>query len=105
MQRLELRTVGFDNIDAEAAVQAIENLVSNAMKYSPERRDVEVQVERADGYGIVRVRDYGVGMSPNPNSPGPGLGLSVIGALAAEVNIERPGDGGTRVRIRFPLAA
>src|SRR4051812_34073024 len=31
-------------IDAEAAVQAIENLVSNAMKYSPERRDIEVEV-------------------------------------------------------------
>jgi anti-sigma regulatory factor (Ser/Thr protein kinase) len=52
---------------------------------------------------VVVVRDYGCGMSPNPESPGPGFGLSVIGALAAEMNIERPDDGGTRVRMRFPL--
>jgi serine/threonine-protein kinase RsbW len=51
---------------------------------------------------VIVVRDYGCGMSPNPNSPGPGLGLSVIGAVAAEMNIERPEDGGTRVRMHFP---
>jgi anti-sigma regulatory factor (Ser/Thr protein kinase) len=51
---------------------------------------------------VVVVRDYGCGMSPNPDSPGSGLGLSVIGAVAAEMNIERPDDGGTRVRMRFP---
>jgi serine/threonine-protein kinase RsbW/stage II sporulation protein AB (anti-sigma F factor) len=54
---------------------------------------------------LVVVRDYGCGMSPNPDSPGAGLGLSVIGALAAELNIERPEDGGTRLRIRFPPPA
>lgn len=51
---------------------------------------------------VVVVRDYGCGMSPNPDSPGCGLGLSVMGAVAAEVNIERPDDGGTRIRLRFP---
>ena len=51
---------------------------------------------------VIVVRDYGCGMSPNPNSPGPGLGLSVIGAVAAEMSIERPDDGGTRVRMHFP---
>ena len=51
---------------------------------------------------VVVVRDYGCGMSPNPESPGAGLGLSVIGALASEMNVERPDEGGTRIRIRFP---
>jgi two-component sensor histidine kinase len=51
---------------------------------------------------LVVVRDYGCGMLPNPGSPGAGLGLAVIGALAGEMNIERPdAGGGTRVRIRF----
>jgi serine/threonine-protein kinase RsbW/stage II sporulation protein AB (anti-sigma F factor) len=53
---------------------------------------------------VVVVRDYGVGMQPNPLSPGAGLGLSVIGAVAEEMNVERPADGGTRIRIRFALS-
>src|SRR5438067_10695450 len=35
-------------IDAEAVVQPIENLVSSAMQYSPQRRDIEVDVARPD---------------------------------------------------------
>ena len=51
---------------------------------------------------LVVVRDYGCGMQPNPGSPGAGLGLAVIGAVAGEMNIERPdAGGGTRIRIRF----
>ena len=49
-------------IDKEAAVQALENLLSNAMKYSPENRVISVDVERTDGYGVVRVTDRGVGI-------------------------------------------
>jgi two-component sensor histidine kinase len=52
---------------------------------------------------VVVVRDYGCGLQPNPDSPGPGLGLAVIGALVAEMNLERPDTGGTRIRLRFPL--
>ena len=53
---------------------------------------------------VVVVRDYGCGMSPHPDSPGLGLGLSVIGRLVTELNIERPDDGGTRLRMCFTNA-
>ena len=33
-------------IDEEAAEQALENLLSNAMKYSPEHREIDVEVDR-----------------------------------------------------------
>src|SRR5262249_11929148 len=49
-------------IDAEAAVQALENVISNAMKYSPENREIEVGVTRAGGFGVVSVRDRGIGI-------------------------------------------
>src|SRR5204862_7465 len=49
-------------IDEEAAVQALENLISNAMKYSPEHRDIVVEVVRADLHGVVRVTDRGIGI-------------------------------------------
>jgi serine/threonine-protein kinase RsbW len=50
---------------------------------------------------VVVVRDYGCGMRPNPRSPGAGLGLSIIGAAASAMNVERPDDGGTRIRLKF----
>jgi serine/threonine-protein kinase RsbW len=50
---------------------------------------------------VVVVRDYGCGMSPRPDSPGLGMGLSIIGRLAYEMNVERPADGGTRLRMHF----
>ena len=89
---------------ALAVSEAATNAVLHAHRGDEAKGMRVVACARQTGLVVV-VRDYGVGMSPNPDSPGPGLGLSVIGALAAEVNIERPGDGGTRVRIRFPLAA
>jgi two-component sensor histidine kinase len=59
-----------------------------------------VACARADGLVVV-VRDYGAGCSRIRTRRGSGLGLSVIGAVAHEVNIERPDDGGTRIRIHF----
>jgi serine/threonine-protein kinase RsbW len=50
---------------------------------------------------VVVVRDYGCGMRPHPGSPGAGLGLSIIGAAASAMNVERPDDGGTRIRLKF----
>jgi serine/threonine-protein kinase RsbW len=89
---------------ALAVSEAATNAVLHAHRGDEAKGMRVVACARKTGLVVV-VRDYGVGMSPNPNSPGPGLGLSVIGALAAEMHIERPGDGGTRVRIRFPRAA
>ena len=88
---------------ALAVSEAATNAVLHAYRSEDDHGDVRVVACARETGLVVVVRDYGVGMSPNPNSPGPGLGLSVIGALAAEMNIERPDDGGTRVRIRFPL--
>jgi anti-sigma regulatory factor (Ser/Thr protein kinase) len=89
---------------ALAVSEAATNVVLHAHRGDEGKSMRIVACARETGLVVV-VRDYGVGMCPNPNSPGPGLGLSVIGALAEEVNIERPGDGGTRIRIRFARAA
>lgn len=88
---------------ALAVSEAATNAVVHAYRSESDEGDVRVVACARDSGLVVVVRDYGVGMCPNPNSPGPGLGLSVIGAIAAEVNIERPESGGTRIRIRFAL--
>jgi anti-sigma regulatory factor (Ser/Thr protein kinase) len=86
---------------ALAVTEAATNAVLHAYRGGERGRMRVVACARRTGLVVV-VRDYGCGMSPNPDSTGLGLGLSVIGALAAEMNIERPSDGGTRVRMRFP---
>jgi serine/threonine-protein kinase RsbW len=85
---------------ALAVTEGATNVVLHAYRDGGCGRMRVVACARRSGLVLV-VRDYGCGMSPNPISPGPGLGLSVMGALAAEMSIERPDDGGTRIRMRF----
>jgi len=113
-------------IDAEAAVQAIENLVSNAMKYSPERRDIEVEVARADGFGVVRVRDHGIGIPPRmqrkifrkffriqtdagSGPQGTGLGLAIVDHVmrghGGYVRVDSEQGRGSTFTLHFPLYA
>jgi anti-sigma regulatory factor (Ser/Thr protein kinase) len=89
---------------ALAVTGAVTNAVVHAYRDGAGGEVRVVACARRDGLMVV-VRDYGCGMQPNPGSPGAGLGLAVIGALAGEMNIERPDEGGTRVRIRFPPPA
>ena len=62
--QLELETEGSPTIlgDRSHLQQALENLLSNAMKYSPENRDIVVEVTRDGQYGVIRVTDRGVGI-------------------------------------------
>ena len=85
---------------ALVVTEAATNVIIHAYRDGRQGAMRVVACAREDGLLVV-VRDYGCGMQPNPDSPGAGLGLSVIGALAAEMNVERPDDGGTRIRIRF----
>jgi anti-sigma regulatory factor (Ser/Thr protein kinase) len=85
---------------ALAVTEAATNAVVHAYRGDAEGAMRIVACAEPTGLVIV-VRDYGCGMSPNLESPGAGLGLSVIGALATEMNVERPDTGGTRLRIRF----
>ncbi|HKB11437.1 MAG TPA: HAMP domain-containing sensor histidine kinase [Vicinamibacterales bacterium] len=113
-------------IDAEAVVQAIENLVSNAMKYSPERRDIEVEVTRAGGYGVVRVRDHGIGIpqrlqrkifrkffriqtDAGSGPQGTGLGLAIVDHVmrghGGFVRVDSEPGRGSAFTLHFPLYA
>jgi anti-sigma regulatory factor (Ser/Thr protein kinase) len=88
---------------ALAVTEAVTNAVVHAYR-GDASGDVRVVACARETGLLVVVRDYGCGMLPNPGSPGAGLGLAVIGALAGEMNIERPEQGGgTRIRIRFGL--
>lgn len=104
----------------ERIARAVRNLLDNALKWGPPDEPVEVVVAR----GEVVVRDRGPGMSPDDalrafdrfwrapgarSLPGSGLGLAIVaqvaGDLGGTVAIERPADGGARVRLSLPWTA
>jgi two-component system, OmpR family, sensor histidine kinase MtrB len=101
--------------DAARLEQVMGNLISNAIKYSPEGGRVIVKVTQSPSAAVVAVTDQGVGISaadqaslfepfrrvgPRRDIPGLGLGLSVarriVEAHGGEIAIaSRPGEGST----------
>jgi signal transduction histidine kinase len=113
-------------IDPGATEQALENLLSNAMKYSPEHRDIEVEVAREGDFGVVRVTDRGVGIPPRlqrrvfrkfyriqtdagSGPQGTGLGLAIVDHVmrghGGFVRIKSEPGRGSTFTLHFPLYA
>jgi signal transduction histidine kinase len=113
-------------IDPEATEQAIENLISNAMKYSPEHREILVEVRREGGYGVVAVTDRGLGVPPRlqhkifrkfyriqtdagSGPQGTGLGLAIVDHVmrghAGFVRVSSEPGRGSTFTLHFPLYA
>jgi two-component system, OmpR family, sensor histidine kinase SenX3 len=111
--------------DAQALETAILNLVDNAVKYSKERVEVEVEVwGDADGQAHVRVRDHGIGMSRTHlpfiftrfyrigsevrrSRTGTGLGLFIVRSIVkghrGTIAVDSPGpDRGSTFTITLP---
>jgi anti-sigma regulatory factor (Ser/Thr protein kinase) len=87
-----------------AVTEACNNVVMHA--YEGAEGSLEVDVHVLVGGLAVVVRDHGIGMdaaSIAGLSDGVGMGLAVIGTLATGVSFSQPRDGGTEVRMEFPL--
>jgi len=48
--------------DPDRMRQVIDNLLSNALKYSPEGSDIDLQVQFEDGVMLTSVTDHGIGI-------------------------------------------
>jgi len=116
-------------VDADAArlAQMVENLVSNALKFSPSGAKVGVSVERRGGACEVRVLDTGIGIAPadldrifdpfvsaartrHGGQAGLGIGLYLVRELAnkhgGSVRAMSAGMGlGAEFVLTLPLAA
>jgi two-component system sensor histidine kinase VicK len=102
----------------------IENLVNNAIKYSPDGGEIEVDVSTAGDEARVQVRDHGIGIEAHAlphvfertyrapraaaTAPGLGLGLSIAAAIVGRHGGRMWADSteaqGTTVALCLPLA-
>jgi signal transduction histidine kinase len=112
-------------VDVDRIQRVLENLISNAIKYSPDGGAIEISVDVDGAFGLVRVRDHGIGIAAGAlprifdhayrapgvgtHASGRGLGLTI----AAEVVHRHRGTivaapaapRGTVFTVSIPLAA
>jgi signal transduction histidine kinase len=109
--------------DADAVRQALLNLVDNALKYSPDRREVTVSLAAGPEGAVLSVRDRGIGVPPEDRerifeaffrspgaaasvSAGVGLGLKIVrhimDAHRGRVEVESEPGAGSVFRLIFP---
>ena len=100
------RWLGADARDVALAVsEAFTNAVVHAYPNTSTEGEVELVMRRRSTQLEVRVSDDGQVMlaSASQASPGLGLGLSVIKQLTVRLDVEQMPQGGTKVRMYFPL--
>jgi PAS domain S-box-containing protein len=110
--------------DPDRMRQVIDNLISNAIKYSPEGSDIDVQLAVEDSTILTAVADHGIGI-PRDEIPllferfhrarnvssryygGLGLGLYIARAIVeahhGAIMVESEEGQGSRFTIRLPL--
>jgi signal transduction histidine kinase len=104
--------------------QILDNLLTNAIKYSPPAEKVRLSLNLGDGWLTIRVRDRGIGIPAADRArvfeafhrganveavSGSGLGLAVVQRAATQlggtVRLESELGQGTEVEVRLPEAA
>jgi nitrogen-specific signal transduction histidine kinase len=111
------------NADKDAIEQAVMNLISNAIKYSPGKKYIHITVAKKNGFGICAVRDHGNGI-PEKDKPflfdrfyrlpehhhtvkGFGLGLSlvkhIVDAHRGKMDVQSTVGKGTTFTLLIPL--
>lgn len=108
--------------DRYAVLQILENLISNALKYSPQGGLIKISVSRHGCYCRCSVTDQGMGMTSvqvekvydkfyrvdatNTAVSGTGLGMTIVKHLVdahgGKIDISSTPDQGTTVTVAFP---
>ena len=107
-------------------VQVVDNLISNALKFTPSGGRVDVRLSAVEGAAVIEVQDTGLGISDDEQQqlferffrssqatknqiPGSGLGLTITKAIVerhgGQIELESSEGVGTSVRVRLPLSS
>lgn len=111
--------------DEEAISEILDNLIDNAVKYTPEGGRIALRCHIEDGHVVIQAEDSGIGIPPGDlprvferfyrvdkarsrEMGGTGLGLAIVKHLVQAMNgtvmVESEPDKGTCFTLRFPLA-
>ncbi|UCH65563.1 MAG: HAMP domain-containing histidine kinase, partial [Ignavibacterium sp.] len=112
------------NIDEEAVSEAVINLIDNAVKYSPDKKQIEINTGIDSTYEFVEVADKGIGISHEDqrkifdkffrvssalvhDTKGTGLGLSIVkhvmDAHGGRVVLKSKQGVGSSFQLLFPV--
>ena len=87
-----------------ATSEALTNAVQHAYIESSEPGAITVTAMPAGSELWILIADAGRGLRPRCDSPGLGLGLGLMTQIADRLEISHEPDGGTEIRMTFPLA-
>ena len=109
-------------VDEKLLRHALTNLISNAVKYSPDGGQIEFRAQVAAREAVFEVNDHGIGIPPEDqarlfetfhrarnvgNIAGTGLGLAIVKKSldlhGGNVTVESKPGAGTRFRVTIPL--
>jgi signal transduction histidine kinase len=111
--------------DPARLAQVLDNLVSNAIKFTPHSGRVDVRLLRAGGSAVLEVQDTGHGLAEDEQAhlferffrssraaedaiPGTGLGLAIAKTIVerqgGRIALESSVGAGTTVRVELPLS-
>jgi PAS domain S-box-containing protein len=108
-------------LDPEVLHRVVDNLLSNALKYSPRGTQITIQVEIEEQYFLIEVSDQGIGIpeqdlkylfqpfqrgSNAGEYPGTGIGLTIIQKsvelMNGTISLKTKEGQGTTFMVRFP---
>ncbi|HEY7390886.1 MAG TPA: ATP-binding protein [Bryobacteraceae bacterium] len=113
-------------VDPDAIQQAILNLLTNAMKYSGDAREIDLMIAARNGDAVIEVKDRGLGLAPEEQKhifekfyrapshenrliAGTGLGLTLVAHIAkahhGRVEVESAPGAGSTFSILLPIEA
>ena len=111
--------------DRDRLAQVLDNLVSNALKFTPSGGHVAVRLSEVDGSAVIEVEDSGLGLPAEEQGkvferffrssraaakaiPGTGLGLAIAQAIVerhdGRIELESVENVGTTARVELPLS-